>query len=74
MAVVEEPSNSSSTSEMFMVDEAYEFRAPKFFDFIVGETEEEKKKAELWFETACSYAPSRMSTFLKFPQFLWIIF
>ncbi|KAL3509324.1 hypothetical protein ACH5RR_028725 [Cinchona calisaya] len=57
MAVVEDPS-SSIPSDVCVIDEAYEFRAPKFFDFIVGETENEMKKAELWFETACTYAPS----------------
>ncbi|XP_027063342.1 protein TPX2 [Coffea arabica] len=57
MAVAEDP-NGNNTSEAYMIDEAYEFRAPKFYDFIDGETQEDMKKAELWFETACSYAPS----------------
>ncbi|XAR55534.1 hypothetical protein NMG60_11035631 [Bertholletia excelsa] len=43
---------------VFVIDEAYEFSAPRFFDFINGETEEEKGEAELWFDTALSYAPS----------------
>ncbi|XP_068654038.1 protein TPX2-like isoform X2 [Aristolochia californica] len=42
----------------FQIDEAYEFSAPKFFDFINGETEEEMRTAELWFERDHSYAPS----------------
>ncbi|XP_042494669.1 protein TPX2 [Macadamia integrifolia] len=41
-----------------MIDETYEFSAPRYFDFINGESEEEKGKAELWFESALSYAPS----------------
>ncbi|GMH12104.1 hypothetical protein Nepgr_013945 [Nepenthes gracilis] len=41
-----------------IIDETYEFSAPKFFDFINEETEDEMHKAELWFETASSYAPS----------------
>ena len=42
-----------------MIDEAYEFSAPRFYDFIKGETEEQLLKAELWFDSALSYAPSR---------------
>ncbi|XP_010260277.1 PREDICTED: protein TPX2-like isoform X2 [Nelumbo nucifera] len=44
--------------EAAMIDETYEFSAPRYFDFINGETEEEMQRAELWFETALSYAPS----------------
>ncbi|KAK3040493.1 hypothetical protein RJ639_028778 [Escallonia herrerae] len=51
MAVVDDSSG-------LMIDEPYEFSAPRFFDFIEGETEEERRKAELWFDTALSYAPS----------------
>ncbi|PSS05697.1 hypothetical protein CEY00_Acc18966 [Actinidia chinensis var. chinensis] len=51
MAVVDE-------SSVFMIDEAYEFSAPRFFDFTNGESEEDTRKAELWFETTLSYAPS----------------
>ncbi|KAG6525092.1 hypothetical protein ZIOFF_015044 [Zingiber officinale] len=40
------------------IDETYEFSAPRFFDFINDETEEDMRKAELWFETSLSYAPS----------------
>lgn len=42
----------------FQIDQSYEFSAPKFFDFINGESEDEIKKAELWFEVALSHAPS----------------
>ncbi|PHT40284.1 hypothetical protein CQW23_19138 [Capsicum baccatum] len=41
-----------------VMDDDYEFSAPKFYDFINGETEEEKRKAELWFENEINYAPS----------------
>ncbi|CAL9764673.1 unnamed protein product [Musa acuminata subsp. burmannicoides] len=44
--------------DVLLMDEAYEFSAPRFFDFINGETEEYIKTAELWFETSLSYAPS----------------
>lgn len=59
MATVDDPNT-------FVTDEAYEFSAPRFFDFIEGETEEEMRKAELWFDTALSYAPSRMSSISPF--------
>ncbi|PHT37437.1 hypothetical protein CQW23_21010 [Capsicum baccatum] len=41
-----------------VMDDDYEFSAPKFYDFINGETEEENRKAELWFENEINYAPS----------------
>ena len=56
MAVAEEPNSSAATT---MTDEVYEFSAPRFFDFIKGESDEDRHKAELWFETALAYAPSR---------------
>ncbi|PAN14095.1 hypothetical protein PAHAL_2G383800 [Panicum hallii] len=40
------------------IDEAYEFSAPRFFDFINEETEEAVRAAESWFEAARSHAPS----------------
>lgn len=52
--------DDSSGATARMIDEIYEFSAPRFFDFIKGESEEETREAELWFETALSYAPSRM--------------
>ncbi|KAL0926738.1 hypothetical protein M5K25_002983 [Dendrobium thyrsiflorum] len=39
-------------------DETYEFSAPRFFDFLKKETEEEIQEAERWFETSLSYGPS----------------
>ncbi|TKY66829.1 TPX2 protein [Spatholobus suberectus] len=53
MAVTEETGGGAT-----VIDEAYEFSAPRFFDFVKGESEEEAHKAELWFDTALSYAPS----------------
>ncbi|KAI8551584.1 hypothetical protein RHMOL_Rhmol06G0197500 [Rhododendron molle] len=41
-----------------VIDEVYEFSAPRFYDFIEGESEEETRAAELWFDTALAYAPS----------------
>ncbi|XP_021295315.1 protein TPX2 isoform X1 [Herrania umbratica] len=48
-----------------MIDELYEFSAPRFFDFLKGESEEDTGKAELWFETALSYAPSPFMARIK---------
>lgn len=45
MEVEEDHQSSSNTSDLYVIDEAYEFSAPKFFDFIVGETQEEMKKS-----------------------------
>ncbi|XP_027191283.1 protein TPX2 [Cicer arietinum] len=41
-----------------IIDETYEFSAPRFFDFTKGESDDEIRRAELWFHTALSYAPS----------------
>ncbi|KAK9131846.1 hypothetical protein Scep_011374 [Stephania cephalantha] len=41
-----------------MIDEVYEFSAPRFFDFVIGESDEEARRAENWFESALGYAPS----------------
>lgn len=64
--------DESSGATTTIVDELYEFSAPRFFDFIKGELEEETRKAELWFETALTYAPSRMFYFSF--SFLFISF
>ncbi|XP_078180864.1 targeting protein for XKLP2 isoform X2 [Carex rostrata] len=40
------------------IDETYEFSAPGFFDFLKEETQEEIRKAEIWFENSHSHAPS----------------
>ncbi|WVZ66041.1 hypothetical protein U9M48_015318 [Paspalum notatum var. saurae] len=47
------------------IDEAYEFSAPKFFDFCSDETEEAIRAAESWFEAALSYAPSPFNPRIK---------
>ncbi|OIW06007.1 hypothetical protein TanjilG_11694 [Lupinus angustifolius] len=49
---------SSDNGCVTMIDETYEFSAPRFFDFINGESDEDKSKAELWFDTDLFYAPS----------------
>ncbi|XP_055824809.1 protein TPX2 isoform X2 [Solanum dulcamara] len=43
---------------LFVIDQIYEFSAPRVYDFINGETEDDLRKAELWFEITSSYAPS----------------
>ncbi|KAJ6295162.1 hypothetical protein OIU76_023128 [Salix suchowensis] len=53
-----------NTTTLMLVDEAYEFSAPKFYDFVKGESDEDSRNAELWFDFTASYAPSRMSHFL----------
>ncbi|KAG0483961.1 hypothetical protein HPP92_012045 [Vanilla planifolia] len=39
-------------------DDNYEFSAPRFFDFLTKETEEQISKAERWFESSLSDPPS----------------
>ncbi|XP_030462426.1 protein TPX2 isoform X2 [Syzygium oleosum] len=67
MAVAEDPSGGAAAVAVAMttIDEAYEFSAPRFFDFIDGETEEDRWKAELWFESALSYGPSPFMARIK---------
>ncbi|KAI3439860.1 uncharacterized protein J3R85_004271 [Psidium guajava] len=62
MAVAGDPSVAAA---MTTIDETYEFSAPRFFDFISGETEEDQRRAELWFESALSYGPSPFMTRIK---------
>ncbi|VFQ88015.1 unnamed protein product [Cuscuta campestris] len=62
MAGEEDPS-------VLVVDEAYEFSAPRFYDFVCGETREDAEKAELWFESARSYAPSPLMPRIKANRF-----
>ncbi|KAG5551946.1 hypothetical protein RHGRI_010145 [Rhododendron griersonianum] len=45
-------------SSIFITDDAYEFSAPRFFDFISKETENDKRRSEIWFDSSLSYAPS----------------
>lgn len=42
------------------IDFGYEYDASRYFDFTREETAAEARVAELWFETAQSYPPSRM--------------
>ncbi|XWS63433.1 hypothetical protein CRYUN_Cryun06bG0096600 [Craigia yunnanensis] len=55
----------SSETRAAVIDEIYEFSAPRFCDFMKEESEEETRKAELWFETALSYAPSPFMVRIK---------
>jgi targeting protein for Xklp2 len=50
---------AAAAPPQLQVDEGYEFCAPKFFDFVCDETEEEIRAAERWFEASASHAPSR---------------
>ncbi|KAL3352619.1 hypothetical protein AABB24_020561 [Solanum stoloniferum] len=51
MSVTDDPNS-------FVIDEAYEFSTPRFYDFVDEETEDETRKAENWFHISRSYAPS----------------
>lgn len=48
------------------IDQAYEFTASQWFDFLNEETNEQKQRSELWFESALSYAPSRKFSLIVF--------
>lgn len=52
---------AEESSDLSMIDAAYEFSAPRFHDFLTEETAEEVRRAELWFESALAHAPSRAS-------------
>ncbi|KAJ6908716.1 hypothetical protein NC651_018944 [Populus alba x Populus x berolinensis] len=47
-----------NTTTLMLVDEMYEFSAPKFYDFVKGESDEDSRNAELWFDVTAAYAPS----------------
>ncbi|CAM0905987.1 unnamed protein product [Alopecurus aequalis] len=55
----------SSETAQFQVDEAYEYRAPKYFDFVAEETEDQVRAAERWFEAGASHAPSPFAPRIK---------
>ncbi|CAN6572928.1 unnamed protein product [Malus baccata var. baccata] len=54
----QEPNAPAPTATGMIVDDTYEFSAPHFFDFIKEESEDDRRKAELWFDCALAYAPS----------------
>ncbi|KAL1199596.1 Protein TPX2 [Cardamine amara subsp. amara] len=57
MTTVEQIASSVTTTKL--IDEGYEFTAPQWYDFFLnGETKGDKKRSEIWFESALSYAPS----------------
>ncbi|KAK8648099.1 hypothetical protein V6N13_128861 [Hibiscus sabdariffa] len=56
---------STVTAATVIVDELYEFSAPCFFDFVKGESKDEARTAELWFEAALAYAPSPFMARIK---------
>ncbi|CAB4303897.1 unnamed protein product [Prunus armeniaca] len=49
---------AKATMTTKMIDETYEFSAPRFYDFIKDESDDDKRQAELWFDAALPYAPS----------------
>lgn len=60
MALAEESDSKTTTMTMtMMIDDIYEFSAPRFFDFVKGETDDECREAEVWFDSDRAYAPSR---------------
>lgn len=62
------------SSNLYMIDEAYEFSAPRFYDFLCEETEEEVRTAELWFDSARAYAPSRAFAYPSLLDLMLICF
>ncbi|KAM0832950.1 hypothetical protein ACQ4PT_064571 [Festuca glaucescens] len=65
MATETKPSSETAAAAQFQVDEAYEYRAPKYFDFVADETEDEVRAAERWFEAGASHAPSPFAPRIK---------
>lgn len=69
MAAETKPSSgteaAAATAVQFQVDEAYEYRAPKYFDFVLDETEADIRAAERWFEAGASHAPSPFAPRIK---------
>jgi hypothetical protein len=60
MATETKPSSEPAPPPpQFQVDEAYEYRAPKYFDFVADGTDDQVRAAERWFEAGASHAPSR---------------
>ncbi|KAL1555614.1 protein TPX2-like isoform X1 [Salvia divinorum] len=49
---------AEESSDLSMIDLAYEFSAPRFHDFLTEETAEEVRRAEHWFDSALAHAPS----------------
>lgn len=63
--------------QVFMAQEVdidYEFDAARCFNFTREETPAEARRAELWFESAKSYPPSRELLYLRRHVFLKFIF
>ncbi|KAF7144706.1 hypothetical protein RHSIM_Rhsim04G0070200 [Rhododendron simsii] len=52
------PTVARREADICITDDAYEFSAPRFFDFISKETENDKRRSEIWFDSSISYAPS----------------
>ena len=55
----EEGGRGEIAAKIAHMEEIYEFSAPRFFDFLNQETEDQIRNAEIWFERGLSYAQSR---------------
>lgn len=67
-------SEMTGTVDGFFVDENYEFSAPKFFDLLNNETDEEIREAELWFKNGKSDDPSRKHLYSLITQTMHFFF
>ncbi|XP_051200081.1 protein TPX2-like [Lolium perenne] len=61
----EKPSSEAAPPPQFQVDEAYEYRALNYFDFVTDEMDDQVRAAEHWFEAGASHAPSRFAPTIK---------
>lgn len=72
MMTTEEEDMEIEESQVFVaheIDLDYEFDAVRFFDFSVQETPDQARQAQLWFQSAVSYPPSRPLNPLFLPFF-----
>lgn len=67
---MEEDMEMEQVFEAYEIDLEYEFEAARFFDFTREETPAEAREAEIWFESAKSYPPSRESSVLYLTSIL----
>ncbi|CAN6565099.1 unnamed protein product [Malus baccata var. baccata] len=54
----QEPHAPAPMARGMIVNDTYEFSAPRIFDFIKEKSEDDRHKVELWFDCALAYAPS----------------
>ncbi|TQE09611.1 hypothetical protein C1H46_004830 [Malus baccata] len=70
----QEANTSAPTMTGMIVDDTYEFSALRFFDFIKEESEDDWRKAELWFDCALAYALSHTSASLMHLSILLLFY